>query len=89
MPLVRIAMPQAHRKGISSGIQQPLVETFGVLQDDLYQVIIEHEPGTEIVRPTSYLGIEYSDNLTQIQLTVSDTRTVDLECSAQRVRGLK
>ena len=56
-------------------------------QDDLFQVITEHEPGT--VRPTSYLGIECSDDLTQIQLTVSDTRTVDLECSVQRVRGLK
>jgi phenylpyruvate tautomerase PptA (4-oxalocrotonate tautomerase family) len=81
MPLVRIAMPRAkgsaYRKAISNGIQQALVETFGVAQDDLFQVITEHEPGTEIVRPASYLGVEYSDNLTLIQLTVSDTRTVD------------
>jgi 4-oxalocrotonate tautomerase len=81
MPLVRIAMPRAkgsaHRKAISSGIQQALVETFGVPQDDLFQVITEHEPGSEIVRPASYLGMEYSDNLTLIQLTVSDIRTVD------------
>jgi 4-oxalocrotonate tautomerase len=35
------------------------------------------EPGAEIVRPASYLGIEHSDNLTLIRLTVSDTRTVD------------
>ena len=81
MPLVRIATPSTggptHVKAISSGIQRALVETFGVPQDDLFQVITEHEPGTEIVRPTSYLGIEYSDNLTLIQLTVSDTRTVD------------
>jgi len=49
MPLVRIA-PQArgsaHRKAISSGIQHALVETFGVPQDDLFQVITEHAPGT-------------------------------------------
>ena len=81
MPLVRIALPQArgaaHRKAISSGIQHELMEAFGVPQDDLFQVITQHEPGTEIVRPTSYLGIEYSDNLTLIQITVSDTRTVD------------
>src|SRR5215510_7439163 len=81
MPLVRIAMPRtkgsAFRKAVSSGIQQALVETFGVPQDDLFQVITEHEPGTEIVRPTSYLGVQYSDDLTLIQLTVSDTRTVD------------
>jgi hypothetical protein len=48
-----------------------------VRQDDFLQVITEHEPGIEIVRPTSHLGIEYSDNLTLIQLAVSDTRTVD------------
>jgi len=50
MPLVRIAVPQArgsaHRKAISSGIQHALVETFGVPQDDLFQVITEHAPGT-------------------------------------------
>ena len=81
MPLVRIALPQAkgaaHRKAISSGIQRALMETFGVPQDDLFQVITEHQPGAEIVRPTSYLDIEYSDDLTLIQITVSDTRTVD------------
>ena len=30
-----------------------------------------------MVRPASCLGIECSDNLTLIQLTVSDTRSVD------------
>jgi 4-oxalocrotonate tautomerase len=81
MPLVRIDLPRdkgpAHRKAVSNGIQKALMETFGVPQDDLFQVITEHEPGAGIVRPASYLGIEYTDNLTLIQLTVSDTRTID------------
>jgi 4-oxalocrotonate tautomerase len=81
MPLVRIAVPAGksaeHRRAVSEGVQRALVETFGVPEDDLFQIVTEHGPGTEIVRPASYLGIEYSDDLTLIQLTVSDTRTVE------------
>ena len=81
MPLVRIALaagkPPAHRNAISQGVQRALVETFGVPEDDLFQIVTEHAAGTGIVRPRSYLGIEYSDDLTMIQLTVSDTRTIE------------
>jgi phenylpyruvate tautomerase PptA (4-oxalocrotonate tautomerase family) len=81
MPLVRIAVPQGkspeHRRAISEGVQRALVETFDVPEDDLFQIISEHRPGTEIVHAPSYLGIEYSQDLTLIQLTVSDTRTLE------------
>jgi 4-oxalocrotonate tautomerase len=81
MPLVRIAVPRSRsaedRKAISRGVQRALVETFDVPEDDLFQIITQHEPGVEIVRPASYLGIAYSQDLTLIQLTVSDTRTVE------------
>jgi phenylpyruvate tautomerase PptA (4-oxalocrotonate tautomerase family) len=81
MPLVRIALPAgkppAYRKAVSQGVHRALVETFGVPEDDLFQVVTEHAPGTGIVRPKSYLGIEYSDDLILIQLTVSDTRSVE------------
>jgi 4-oxalocrotonate tautomerase len=81
MPLVRIAVPTGktpgHRKAISEGIQRALVETFNVPKDDLFQIVTEHEPQTAIVRSSSYLGIDYSNDLTLIQLTVSDTRTVE------------
>jgi len=81
MPLVRIALPRAkgaeYRGAISRGVQAALVETFNVPPDDLFQVITEHQPGTELVRPKSYLGIEYSDDFVAIQLTVSDTRGIE------------
>ena len=81
MPLVRIAMPQGkspeYRKAVSAGVQRALVETFNVPEDDLFQVISERGPGTEIVHAPSYLGIAYSDELTLIQLTVSDTRNLE------------
>lgn len=81
MPLVRIAMPKGktpeYRRALSLGIQRALVETFNVPPDDLSQTVTEHAPESEIVRPASYLGIRYSSDLTLIQLTVSDTRSVE------------
>jgi 4-oxalocrotonate tautomerase len=81
MPLSRIAIPAgkslAFRKAISEGVQNALIETFDVPKDDLFQIISEHEPGTGLIHAPSYLGIEYSDDLVLIQITVSDTRTVD------------
>ncbi len=81
MPLVRIDLPNSKTpeaiKAISQGIQAALVETFGVPEDDLFQIVTAHAPSTGIVHAPSYLGIQYSDDLTLIQLTVSDTRNVE------------
>ena len=81
MPLARIAVPNGktaeYRGAISRGVHSALMETFNVPADDLFQVITEHAPSTQLVRPPSYLGIEYSNDLVIIQLTVSDTRTVE------------
>ncbi|HEU4379631.1 MAG TPA: tautomerase family protein [Hyphomicrobiaceae bacterium] len=81
MPLVRITMPkgktQEYRKAVSQGVHAALVETFNVPQDDLFQIITEAAPQAEIVHAPSYLGIKYTDDLVLIQLTVSDTRTVE------------
>ena len=81
MPLARISVPRqrssADRKAISAGIHAALQEAFNVPADDLFYIVTEHEPGSGLIRSASYLGIEYSDDLTVIQITVSDTRTVE------------
>jgi phenylpyruvate tautomerase PptA (4-oxalocrotonate tautomerase family) len=81
MPLVRIAVSggktDGYRDAISRGVQAALVETFSVPPDDLFQIITEHAPGIQLVHPKSYLGIEYSDDFIVVQLTVSDTRTLE------------
>jgi 4-oxalocrotonate tautomerase len=81
MPLVRIALPSGksadHRKAVSEAVHDALVDAFGIPADDRFQIITEHGAGVEIVRPASYLGIDYSDGLTIIQITANDTRTVD------------
>jgi phenylpyruvate tautomerase PptA (4-oxalocrotonate tautomerase family) len=58
-------------------VHAALVETFNVPNDDLFQIIAEAAPQTEIVHTPSYLGIEYTDDLVLIQITVSDTRSVE------------
>ena len=81
MPLARISVPRhrssADRQAISAGIHAALQEAFNVPADDLFHLVTEHEPNSGLVRSASYLGIEYSDDLTVIQITVSDTRTVE------------
>ncbi len=81
MPLVRITVPKGksheHRKAISQGVQDALVETFNVPKDDLFQIITEGAPQAEIVHTPSYLGIAYTNDFVVIQLTVSDTRTLE------------
>jgi 4-oxalocrotonate tautomerase len=81
MPLVRInhpaGKPAAFRAAISRGVYQAMLDTFNVPIDDYFQVLGESVPGTEIVRPLQYLGIVYSDELTFIQITCNDGRTVE------------
>ena len=81
MPLVRISVPSGKRaeylKAVSDGVHQALVEIFKIPADDLFQIITEHVPATQLVRPQRYLGIDYSDDLMVIQITANDTRTVE------------
>jgi phenylpyruvate tautomerase PptA (4-oxalocrotonate tautomerase family) len=81
MPLVRITMPKGkaleYRKAVSQGVHAALVETFNVPQDDLFQIITEAAPLAEIVHAPSYLGISYTNDLVLIQITVSDTRSIE------------
>lgn len=80
MPLVRIDHPtgksDAYRKALSDGVYDAMRATFNVPEDDRFQVLGEH-PNTEIVRPTSYLGVQYSDGLVVIQVTCNEGRTLE------------
>jgi 4-oxalocrotonate tautomerase len=81
MPLVRINHPAGKSKAfltaISQGVYRAMLDTFDVPRDDLFQILSECGPGTGMVRPMQYLGIEYTDDLTIIQITCNDTRTVE------------
>lgn len=80
MPLTRIALragkPAAYRTALTEGIQRALIETFNVPEDDIFMLISEHE-AENMIYDRRYLGIERSDDLVLIQLTVSNTRTLE------------
>ena len=51
-----------------------MIRTFDVPNDDRFQIVGEHAPGSAIVHPPHYLDIEYSDELVVIQITCNDTQ---------------
>jgi phenylpyruvate tautomerase PptA (4-oxalocrotonate tautomerase family) len=80
MPLTRIALRAGksveYRKALTDSIQRSLVETFNVPKDDQFVLITEHEAGN-LIYNRQYLNIERSEDFVVIQLTVSNTRTID------------
>ena len=79
MPLIRISLrrgkPAAYRKAILDGVYAAMHETFNVPEDDRFMVISQHD-ADDFVYGAGYLGIERSDDLVIIQLTVSNTRNL-------------
>lgn len=80
MPLTRISMRRgkdiAYRKAILDGLYQAMRETFGVPEDDRFMVVSEHDEN-DFVYGENYLGIQRTDDLLLIQITVSNTRPLD------------
>ena len=79
MPLTRVSLrrgkPAAYRKAILESLYRAMRETFDVPEGDRFMTIAEHD-GDDFVYGADYLGIERSDDLVIIQLTVSNTRPV-------------
>jgi 4-oxalocrotonate tautomerase len=80
MPLTRISLrkgksPQ-YRKAILDNVYEAMRETFNVPEDDRFMVVTQHD-ADEFLYGAHYLGIDRSDDLVIIQLTVSNTRTVE------------
>jgi len=77
MPLVRISVLQGtapeYRKALGDGVHRALVEAMQVPPDDRFQVITEHPPGGLVFSP-SYLGIDHTDRIVFIQVTLSAGR---------------
>ena len=80
MPLSRIALrrgkPPQYLKAIMDGVYAAMRETFNVPEDDRFMLVTQHE-ADEFHYGKHYLDIARSDDLVLIQLTVSDTRTLE------------
>src|SRR5271169_4949154 len=77
MPLVRISLlagkPAQYRRAIGEGIHRAMVETLAVPEHDRFQVITEHGADGFVYDP-SYLGINRSDDVVLVQITLSAGR---------------
>jgi 4-oxalocrotonate tautomerase len=88
MPLTRVSLQRgksaAHRKAILDGVYRAMRETFDVPDEDRFMVISEHDEDN-FSYSANYLGIKRSDDLVLIQLTVSNTRTVERKKALYRM----
>jgi len=82
MPFVRIDLSKKHPDGFAQQVGdiifQVMREYINVPEDDKFQVITRHDT-SELVIPKSYLGIEYSENIIFIQVTLNEGRTTDMK----------
>ena len=80
MPLARIDLrrgkPAQYRKAVADAVYAALRDTFDVPDDDRFMPVTEHD-ADGFLYGRSYLGIERSDDLVIIQLTVSNTRSIE------------
>jgi len=80
MPLVRIDLrkgkPAAYKKAIVDGVYRAMRETFNVPEEDRFMIVTEHDDDSFFFS-TSYLGIERTNDMVLIQLTVTNSRSLD------------
>lgn len=80
MPLVRISLrqgkPACYRHDVGEAVHRAMVETIGVPPLDRFQLITEH-PADEMIYDPSYLGVERSDDVVFVQITLNSGRTID------------
>ncbi|MEA9599937.1 tautomerase family protein [Polynucleobacter sp. AP-Sanab-80-C2] len=82
MPFVRIDLSKKHPEGFAQQVgeivYQVMTTHINVPKDDKFQVITKHE-SQELIVPKSYLGIEYSEDIIFIQVTLNEGRTTELK----------
>jgi phenylpyruvate tautomerase PptA (4-oxalocrotonate tautomerase family) len=80
MPLVRISTMEGKPAGFGAQIgrivYEAMVETIDVPKGDRFQVVTEHDEGGLLYDP-SYLGIQRSDGIVIIQMTITEGRTLE------------
>ena len=77
MPLVRISLRQGtspeYRKAIADGVHRAMVESITIPPGDRFQVVTEHT-ADGLLYDASYLGVERSDRVVFVQITMSAGR---------------
>jgi 4-oxalocrotonate tautomerase len=80
MPLARISLrrgkPADYRRRVAQAVHQALVETFDVPPDDRFQVLAEYD-AESLLYDRHYLGVERSEDLVIVELTVGFGRSLE------------
>ena len=80
MPLVRIDLRQGktagYRQKVGDAIYRAMLETINVPEHDHFQVMSEH-PGEGLIYDPTYLGINRTDDVVFIQITLNTGRTLE------------
>lgn len=80
MPLVRIDIRRnpdpSHVRKLGGVVYEALKATIGVPDRDNFQILNEHDEQHFVYDP-AYLGIERTDGMVFIQITISEGRTVE------------
>jgi 4-oxalocrotonate tautomerase len=80
MPLVRVSLRRGksddYKKAIGDGVYQALRETFTVPHEDRFITISEHSE-SEFQFSKTYMDIARTDDLVILQITVSNTRSIE------------
>ncbi len=87
MPLVRISLMQGRPAGFAAQIgkvvYEAMIETINVPKQDNFQIITEHDKAGLVYDP-SYLGIQRTDGVVFVQITLNEGRTLELKKSLYR-----
>jgi 4-oxalocrotonate tautomerase len=77
MPLVRISLREGkseeYKKALADGVHRAIVEGADVPIEDRFQIITEH-PAGGLIYDAAYLGIQRSDDIVMVQITLSTGR---------------
>jgi 4-oxalocrotonate tautomerase len=80
MPLVRVSLRKGksddYKRAIGDGVYQALRETFTVPEEDRFVTVSEHSE-SEFQFSKTYMNIARTDDLVIIQITVSNTRSIE------------
>ncbi len=78
MPFARISLrrgkPAAYRAALADGVYEALRSAFGVAEGNRFAVIHQHD-GEDVICDPVYGGLDRSDDLVLIQMSVAPGRT--------------
>ena len=70
--------PSGFEHQIGDLVYEVMVDFHKVPANDKFQILTRHTE-SQLVKPASYLGIEYSDQLIAIQITPREGRTIEVK----------